>query len=136
MPCCPVCATCTRRSPTFFVRRIFTRLISSSTRNGSLTSPADGRHYAPERPQPEAAGQRHSRNRHARTHHHPRGKAAIVGGAIGYQSVRALSSPCCCMPDDVEPGTCVASLREEFASHFAGVRLLHGGGLHAVYRPL
>ena len=29
----------------------------------------DGHHYAPERPQREAAGQIHSRNGHARTHH-------------------------------------------------------------------
>ena len=46
-------------------------------------SPADGHHYAHERPQREAAGQSHSRKRHARTHHRLRGKAAIVGGAIG-----------------------------------------------------
>ena len=31
-----------------------------------------------------------------------------------------------CLPDDVEPDTCVASLREEFASRFAGVRPLAG----------
>ena len=47
-------------------------------------SPADRHHYAHERPQREAAGQRHSRKTHART----------------------------------------ASLREEFASRFAGVRPL------------
>ena len=46
-------------------------------------SPADGHHYAPERPQREAAGQRHSRNRHAHKHHRLRGKATIVGDAIG-----------------------------------------------------
>ena len=38
-PSWPVCATCTNRSPPFFVRRIFPRLISSSTRDGSLASP-------------------------------------------------------------------------------------------------
>ena len=39
----------------------------------------------------------------------------------------------------MEPDTCisvVASLREEFASRFAGVRPLHGCGLQTVYRPL
>ena len=46
-------------------------------------SPADGHHCAPERPQREAAGQRHSRNRQARTHHRLRGKVVIVGDAIG-----------------------------------------------------
>ena len=34
--CCPVCATCRRRSPPFFVRRIFPTVTSSSTRDGSL----------------------------------------------------------------------------------------------------
>ena len=53
-------------------------------------SPADGHHYAPERRQRHAAGQKHSRNRHARTHHLLRGKTAIVGGAI-----IALYSHCC-----------------------------------------
>ena len=37
----------------------------------------------PERPQRDTAGQRHSRNRHARTHHRLQDKDAIVGGAIG-----------------------------------------------------
>ena len=46
-------------------------------------SPADGHDYAPECPQREASGQRHSRNKHARTHRRLRGKAAIVVGAIG-----------------------------------------------------
>ena len=81
------------------------------------TSPADGHHYAPERPQREAAGQRHPRNKQARTHHRLRDKAAIVGGAAG----------CCSCTDGVEPDTCVsvvASLNEEFASRFAGVRPL------------
>ena len=32
----PVCVTCRRRSPSFFVTRIFPTLISSSTRDGSL----------------------------------------------------------------------------------------------------
>ena len=43
-------------------------------------SPAGGHHYTPERPQREAAGQIHNRNRHARTHHRLRDKAAIVYG--------------------------------------------------------
>ena len=47
------------------------------------SSPADGHHNAAERPQLEAAGQRHPRNRQARTYHSLRGKAAIVGGAAG-----------------------------------------------------
>ena len=34
--CCPVYATCRRRSPPFFVRRLFPTLISSSTRDCSL----------------------------------------------------------------------------------------------------
>ena len=41
-----------------------------------------------------------------------------------------------CVPDDVEPNTCVsvvASLMEEFASRFAGIR--PGCGLQAVYHP-
>ena len=33
--CCPVYAACRRRSPPFFVRKIFPTLISSSTRYGS-----------------------------------------------------------------------------------------------------
>ena len=37
--------------------------------------------------QREAAGQRHYRNRHARTHHRLRGKAAIVGGARNWLTV-------------------------------------------------
>ena len=59
-------------------------------------SPAGRHHYAPECPQREAAGQ-----------HFPRLAA--------------------CVPDDVESDTCVsvvASLMEEFASRFAGVRPL------------
>ena len=77
-------------------------------------------------------------DRHARAHHRLRGKAAIVRGAIGKQSVIALSSPCClciyrCMASQT---LVVASLREEFASHFAGVRPLHVCGLQAVYRPI
>ena len=34
--CVTVCVTCRRRSPSFFVTRIFPTLISSSTRDGSL----------------------------------------------------------------------------------------------------
>ena len=68
-PWFPMCATCRRRSPPFFVRRIFLTLISSWPAMARSPRPADGHHYAPERPQREAAGQRHSRNRHARTHH-------------------------------------------------------------------
>ena len=50
---------------------------------------------------------------------------------------RLEPSPClaACVPDDVEPDTCVASLREEFASRFTGVRTA-GCGLQPVYRPL
>ena len=83
------------------------------------SSPTDGRHHnAPERPQPEASGQIHSRNRHALTHHSPRLAA--------------------CVSVDVEPDTCVSavtSFREAFASRFVGVRPLHGCGVQAVYRP-
>ena len=91
-----------------------------------LTRPADRRHYTPERPQCEAAGQRHAHNRHARTHHRLRCKVAIVGGAIGCQ-LEHFPRLAARVPDDVEPATCVsvvASLREEFASRFAGVRPL------------
>ena len=80
--------------------------IATFLRQNNLLTDVD--HYASERPQCEVAGQRHSRNRHLRTHHRLRGKAA-------------------CVPVDVEPDTCVsvvASLREEFAPRFAGLRQL------------
>ena len=49
-----------------------------------------------------------------------------------------LAQVTACVPDDVEPDTCdsvVASLRNEFASHFARLRP-PGCGIQAVYRPL
>ena len=60
-PWCPVCATCRRRSPPFFVRRIWglSSLCWSVLRPAMARSPspADRHHYAPERPQREATGQ-------------------------------------------------------------------------------
>ena len=47
------------------------------------------------------------------------------GGSNVYSRYVPKSRLATCVPDDVEPGTCisvVASLREEFASRFAGVR--------------
>ena len=93
------------------------------------SSLVDGHQYAPERPQREAAGQRHSRNRPG-MHAHITAfevKLGLWEAQSANGQLEHFQRHAACVPDDVEPDTCVsvvASLRKEFASRFAGVRPL------------
>ena len=90
-------------------------------------SPADGHHYAPERPQREAAGKDILiTDMHAHITAFEV-KLRLWEAQLANSQLDHFPRLAAWVPDDVEPDTCVsvvASLREEFASRVAGMKPL------------
>ena len=89
VPCCPVCATCSRRTSPSSIKRTSPVLIFFLTRSSGI---AHRYHYAPKWPQCEAARQSHSSHRYVFAQQCLGGKA--VRDSTGCWSAYAFSSYC------------------------------------------